>query len=186
MSKSYCTWYIQIASQSFHIKRCSTAGLMPRIVLLRDTALKTFAGKAMMNPKVCSTYKQPLVMVVEDNEDNVIIVEYLLDSLGCRAIHEIDGTKVLQIAKQCRPDVILMDIMLPETNGIDIFHQLQQDPVTSRIPVVAVTALAMIEDRELIQGAGFHSYVTKPYTLEELEQVVVYHLQQIGASYEVT
>ena len=139
-----------------------------------------------MKPKVFSTDKQPLVMVVEDNEDNVIIVEYLLDSLGCRAIYEIDGTKVFQIAKQYRPNIILMDIMLPSTNGIDIFHQLQQDPVTSPIPVVAVTALAMIEDRERIQRAGFHGYVTKPYTLEELEQVVVYHLQQVGAFYEVS
>ena len=154
---------------------------MPRIVLLRDTALKTFAGKVMMKTKVPSTDKQPLVMVVEDNEDNVIIVEYLLDSLGCRAIYEIDGTKVLQAAKQYRPNIILMDIMLPGANGIDLFHQLQQDPITSPIPVVAVTALAMIEDREHIQGAGFHGYVTKPYMLEELEQVVVYHLQQVGA-----
>ncbi len=186
MGKNYWTWYIQIASQSFHIKRCSTAGLMPRIVLLRDIQLKTFAGKAMMKPKVFSTDKQPLVMVVEDNEDNVIIVEYLLDSLGCRVIHEIDGTKVLPTVKQYRPNIIIMDIMLPGTNGIDIFHQLQQDPVTSAIPVVALTALAMIEDKECIQRAGFHGYVTKPYTLEELEQVVVYHLQQVEAFYQVT
>lgn len=126
--------------------------------------------------------QQPLVLAVEDNEDNLLVINYVIESLDYRFIGETNGVRILQIAKQYQPDLILMDIMLPDVNGIDIFCQLQQDPLTSSIPVVAVTALAMTEDWQRIQKAGFHGYITKPYMLEELENVIIKHLEPIRIS----
>lgn len=125
-----------------------------------------------------SKQQQPLVLAVEDNEDNLLIISYVLESLNCRFLGETDGIDTVKIAKQYQPSLILMDIILPHVNGIDIFYQLQQDPLTSSIPVVAMTALAMNEEIKNIQKAGFHTYITKPYMLEELENIIIQQLKQ--------
>lgn len=125
-----------------------------------------------------SVQQQPLVLAVEDNEDNILIISYILESLNCRFLGETNGIDTVKIAKQYRPDLILMDIILPDINGIDIFYQLQQDPLTSSIPVVAITALAMTEEIQKIQKAGFHACITKPYMLEELEDMIIQQLKQ--------
>ncbi|MEM7553463.1 MAG: response regulator [Cyanobacteria bacterium P01_A01_bin.84] len=124
--------------------------------------------------------KQPLILAVEDNEDNLLIIEYIVDSLNFRFIGELNGDKVLQIAQNYQPELILMDIMLPGVNGIDIFRQLKQDPLTSSIPVIAVTALAMMEDRKNIENTGFDGCIIKPYFLEDLESVILHHLQNFN------
>ncbi|MEO1375802.1 MAG: response regulator, partial [Cyanobacteria bacterium J06635_10] len=121
--------------------------------------------------------QQPLVLTVEDNEDNLLIISYVVESLGCRLLGETNGVTTLQIAKQYQPNLILMDIMLPDTNGVDIFYQLQRDPFTSSIPVVAMTALAMPREQQEIRKAGFHGYIIKPYMLEDLEHMILKHLQ---------
>ena len=108
----------------------------------------------MIIPEVSYAEKQqrPLILAVEDNEDNLLIVNYVVNSLDCKLLGKTNGIDTLQIAKKCQPDLILMDIMLPDVNGIEIFYQLQQDPLTSSIPVVAMTALAMFEEQEQIPG----------------------------------
>lgn len=120
----------------------------------------------------------PLIMAVEDNEDNLLVINYVVDSLNCRFIGEMDGANVISLVKKHQPDLVLLDIMLPNKNGIDIFKCLREDSEISSIPVIAVTALAMTEDRKRIIQAGFTEYITKPYMLEDLEYAIVRHLRQ--------
>lgn len=122
------------------------------------------------------TSELPLILAVEDNEDNLLIINYVVDSLNCRFIGEADGRKTLRIARESQPNLILLDIMLPETNGIDLFHGLKQDSSTSHIPVIAVTALARADEKKRILDAGFDAYVSKPYMLEEIEELIVSYL----------
>lgn len=122
------------------------------------------------------TSERPLILAVEDNEDNLLIINYVVDSLDCRFIGEPDGKKTLLTARESQPNLILLDIMLPETNGIELFHGLKQDSSTNHIPVIAVTALARAEERQRILEAGFDAYVSKPYMLEEIEEVICSYL----------
>ncbi|MGD1910990.1 MAG: response regulator [Rivularia sp. (in: cyanobacteria)] len=115
---------------------------------------------------------KPLILAVEDNEDNLLLIEYIAETLDCRFIGESQGSNVLARAKQYQPNIILLDIMLPDSNGFEIFANLQEDSATANIPVVALTALAMKEDKQKIEAAGFHEYVKKPYVLDELENII--------------
>ena len=120
--------------------------------------------------------ERPLILAVEDNEDNLLIINYVVDSLNCRFIGEADGKKTLLTAQKSQPDLILLDIMLPEANGIDLFHSLKQDSSTNHIPVIAVTALARVEEKQRILEAGFDAYISKPYMLEEIEELICRYL----------
>ncbi|AFY55247.1 CheY-like receiver domain-containing protein [Rivularia sp. PCC 7116] len=122
------------------------------------------------------TTELPLILAVEDNEDNLLIIDYVVDSLNCRFIGEPDGKKTLSIARKTQPNLILLDIMLPETNGIDLFHDLRQDSSTRHIPIIAVTALARAEEKQRIMEAGFDAYISKPYMLEEIEELICRYL----------
>ena len=120
-----------------------------------------------------SLQQQPLVLAVEDNEDNLLIISYVLESLNCRLLGETNGFDIVKIAKKYRPDLILMDIILPDINGIDIFYQLQREPLTSSIPVVAMTALAMTEEIQKIQKAGFHGCIILELETHKCESTIV-------------
>ncbi|MEO0837486.1 MAG: response regulator [Cyanobacteria bacterium J06643_5] len=115
----------------------------------------------------------PLVLVVEDNEDNLVLISYILESLGCKLIVQRDGgKKTVILAKKHHPDLILLDIVLPEVSGIEILKFLKEEPLTRDVPTIAVTALATKENRENIIRAGFNSYIIKPYLVEELEEMI--------------
>lgn len=118
----------------------------------------------------------PLILVVDDNEDHLLLVRYVLECLDYAFVGETDSKAALQIAKSCRPNLILLDIMLPMMSGMEIIQCLQSDPLTQDIPVIAVTALARKEDRERMLQAGFVDYISKPYMLDELETVIQRHL----------
>ncbi|MGH8001119.1 MAG: response regulator [Brasilonema sp.] len=114
----------------------------------------------------------PLILAVEDNEDNLLLLSYALESLGCKLICQKDCSTTLLVAKEYQPDLILLDILLPGVSGIDIVRSLKQEPLTSQIAAIAVTALASAEDRERILSAGFNDYISKPYMIEDLESLV--------------
>ncbi|NMG19963.1 response regulator [Brasilonema bromeliae] len=120
----------------------------------------------------------PLILAVEDNEDNLLLLSYALESLGCKLIRQNDGSTTSLVAKEYQPDLILLDILLPGISGIDIVRSLKQEPLTSHIVVIAVTALASTEDRERILSAGFNDYISKPYMIEDLEALVGRYLCQ--------
>lgn len=120
---------------------------------------------------------EPLVLVVEDDDDNLLVIRYALESFGCRFIGQSDSHAVISLAKECKPDLILMDILLPHIDGIELLHRLKQDALTCQIPVIAVTALARTEDRQNILRSGFADYISKPYMLDDLEALIRRYLQ---------
>ncbi|MCM0593744.1 MAG: response regulator [Gloeotrichia echinulata IR180] len=120
--------------------------------------------------------QQPLILAVEDHDDSLLLISYALESLGCRFICQTDSATTLLVAKEHQPDLIMLDIFLPGLSGIEVVYYLKQDPLTSHIPVVAVTALATREDRESLLKAGFNDYISKPYMIEDLETVIRRHL----------
>ena len=129
------------------------------------------ANRFSMNKN--QTSGAPLVLVVEDNEDNLVLITYILESLGCKLIFQRDGgEKTVTLAKKYHPDLILLDIVLPEVSGIEILKFLKAEPLTRNVPTIAVTALVTEENRENIIRAGFNNYIIKPYLIEELEQMI--------------
>jgi len=122
------------------------------------------------------TAKMPLILVVDDDEDNLVLMAYTLESLNCSVITAMDGETALLAARSKQPDLILLDIMLYPVDGLQILSQLKQDSRTVTIPVVAVTALAREEDKERILQAGCNDYISKPYILEEMEAMISRYL----------
>ena len=118
----------------------------------------------------------PLILAVEDNDDNLLLLSYTLESLGCRLICQQDCKDTVLVAKVYEPDLILLDILLPGFSGIDVVRCLKQEPLTKNIPAIAVTALATPEDRQRILTAGFNDYISKPYMIEDLEAIVSHYL----------
>lgn len=123
-----------------------------------------------------SRISQPLILAVDDDEDNLLLLTEVLTPLECIVITAIDGRQALELAKERQPALILLDAMLPDISGIAVVQQLKKNPQTMNIPVVAVTALARPEDRALLLLAGCNDYVSKPYMLDDIEAVIHHHL----------
>ena len=102
------------------------------------------------------------ILVVEDNPANMTLATFLLESVGHTVLPASDAESGLALARKAQPDLILMDIQLPGMDGLQATGLLKGDPVTSRIPVIALTALAMKGDEERIRGAGCDGYIAKP------------------------
>jgi len=123
------------------------------------------------------TIKPPLVLVVDDDEDNLLLMTHVLDHLGCSWITAVDGMSALQKAQTAQPALILLDILMPHMNGAEVLARLKENSKVQKIPVIAVTALANTSEREDIMLAGFDDYVSKPYMLEEVEAALERHLR---------
>jgi two-component system, cell cycle response regulator len=104
--------------------------------------------------------------VIEDNQTNLQLMAYLLSASGHKALEAHDGGEGLIKAKNERPDLILLDIHMPQMDGYEVVRRLREDCQFSKIPIVAVTALAMVGDREKILGSGFDGYIAKPIEAE--------------------
>lgn len=116
------------------------------------------------------------ILVIEDNEANLELMSYLLRAFGHTVSAARDGHAGLAQARSERPDLVLCDIQLPGIGGMVIASRIRGDPAFDRIPLVAVTALAMVGDRETILAAGFDGYLTKPITPETFVAQVEAHL----------
>jgi two-component system cell cycle response regulator DivK len=108
-----------------------------------------------------------LVLIVEDNDKNLKLVRDILQAKGYRTIEAGTGEDGVRLAAEHRPDLVLMDIQLPGINGIEALRRLRADPATAAIPVAAVTASVMQQDRRTITEAGFDAYIGKPIDLKE-------------------
>ena len=108
-----------------------------------------------------------LILIVEDNEKNLKLVRDLLQVKGYNTIEAGTAEDGIRLAGEHKPDLVLMDIHLPGMNGIEARRVLHQDPRTSSIPVVAVTASVMQQDRKQITEAGFDGYIGKPINVQE-------------------
>jgi two-component system, cell cycle response regulator DivK len=110
----------------------------------------------------------PLVLIVEDNARNMTLVRDVLGYAGYRTLEANDGERGVALARSHQPDLILMDIQLPGMDGVEALARLREDASTAAIPVVALTAFAMEEDRERFLAAGFRGYLEKPLSVREL------------------
>ncbi|MDE2446165.1 MAG: response regulator [Alphaproteobacteria bacterium] len=121
---------------------------------------------------------QKTVLVVEDNELNMKLFNDLLEAHGYNVVQTRDGLSALEIARKHMPDLILMDIQLPEVSGIEVTKWLKEDPDLKRIPVIAVTAFAMKGDEQKIREGGCEAYISKPISVVGFLQTIDKFLKQ--------
>jgi two-component system, cell cycle response regulator DivK len=112
-----------------------------------------------------SVVSSKLILIVEDNELNMKLFHDLLDAHGYTTVQTRNGREALDLARQHRPALILMDIQLPEVSGLEVTRWLKDDPELRDIPVVAVTAFAMKGDEERIRSGGCEAYISKPISV---------------------
>ena len=113
-----------------------------------------------------------LILIVEDNEKNLKLVRDVLQVKGYTTLEAVTAEDGIRLAQEHNPGLILMDIHLLGMNGIEALGVLRADPATASIPVIAVTASVMQQDRKLITDAGFDAYVGKPINLKEFLDAV--------------
>lgn len=113
-----------------------------------------------------------LILVVEDNDKNRKLVRDVLTVRGYRLLEAVTGEDGVRLAREHRPDLVLMDIQLPGIDGIEALRQLRADPALVGTPVLAVTASAMTHDRQKILAAGFDGYQSKPISVRPFLEAV--------------
>jgi CheY-like chemotaxis protein len=113
-----------------------------------------------------------LILVVEDNDKNRKLVRDVLTAKGYRLVEAETGEDGLRLAHEQRPALVLMDIQLPGIDGIEALRRLRADAATAGIPVIAVTASAMTQDRQTILAAGFDAYQSKPISIRPFVDLV--------------
>lgn len=116
--------------------------------------------------------EQPRILYVEDDPKSRLIVKKLLEKAGCRIYEAIDGKQGVEMAIKLNPDAILMDIMLPNMNGLEAAKKIRKTKEIADIPIIAITAKAMAGDREKILAAGCDEYIAKPIDLPLLLQLL--------------
>ncbi|MEM9222474.1 MAG: response regulator [Pseudomonadota bacterium] len=112
------------------------------------------------------------VLIVEDNELNMKLFHDLLEASGMTILQTRNGTDALEVAKRDKPDLIVMDIQLPEMSGLEVTEKIKSDPDLASIPVIAVTAFAMKGDEERIRAAGCEAYLSKPISIDRFISTV--------------
>lgn len=112
------------------------------------------------------------ILVVEDNDKNLKLVRDVLSFAGYEVVEARTGEQGVALAQQTLPDLVLMDLQLPGIDGMEALRRLRENPATCDVPVVAVTAFAMKEDRERTRKAGFDGYVAKPLSVRALPEQV--------------
>lgn len=115
---------------------------------------------------------KPVILAVDDDEDSLLLLSYVLEPLNCTILTETNGQSALDRAVLSKPDLILLDIVLPGINGVDCIQFLKQHPETKHVPIIAITALASSEERQQILQMGCNDYISKPYMLDELEAII--------------
>jgi two-component system, cell cycle response regulator DivK len=113
-----------------------------------------------------------LILIVEDNPKNLKLVRDTLQVKGYRTLEAGTGEEGVQVAREQHPALVLMDIQLPGISGIEAFRQLRTDATTRGIPVIAVTASVMAQERQKVMAAGFDGFQGKPISVRELLETV--------------
>jgi two-component system cell cycle response regulator DivK len=112
------------------------------------------------------------VLIVEDNELNMKLFNDLLEAHGYATVQTRSGVEAVGLARQHRPNLILMDIQLPEVSGLQVTQWLKDDPALAHIPIVAITAFAMKGDEEKIRQGGCEAYLSKPISVVKFLETV--------------
>lgn len=122
------------------------------------------------------------ILVIEDNAANLELITYLLRAFGHTVKVARDGDEGLELIGKQPPDLVICDVHLPTVNGYEVAHQMKRNPATKEIPLIAVTALAMMGDRDKVLSAGFDGYISKPISAETFVQQVERFLGLEGQS----
>lgn len=112
------------------------------------------------------------ILIVEDNELNMKLFHDLLEAQGYDTVQTKDGREALKLAREHRPDLVLMDIQLPEVSGLEVTKWIKEDDDLKSIPVIAVTAFAMKGDEEKIRQGGCEAYIAKPILVTQFLETV--------------
>ena len=123
----------------------------------------------------------PRVLYIEDNEQNLYLVTFILEAKGYEVFQARSGEEGLSLAEQCDPELILLDIQLPEMDGYEIARRLRRNPGLAKIPLVAVTSYAMAGDREKALASGCDGYIEKPINPETFVAQIEHHLGEKDA-----
>ena len=115
------------------------------------------------------------ILVVEDNDKNAKLVRDVLQASGYLVFEATSAARGIELAVECSPDLVLMDIQLPDVDGVEALRRLRTDDRTAAVPVIALTAQAMRGDREQFIEDGFDDYVSKPVNVVELVASVRRH-----------
>lgn len=110
---------------------------------------------------------EQVILIVEDNARNLKLARDILNHVGYRTLEAENAEDGLALARAERPDLVLMDVQLPGMDGVEALGRLKTDPLTADIPVVALTAFAMRDDRDRLLAAGFDAYLEKPLNVGE-------------------
>jgi CheY-like chemotaxis protein len=102
------------------------------------------------------------ILIIEDNEQNLYLATFLLEKNGHEIVQARNGREGIALAARVRPDLILLDIQLPEMDGYTVARELRKNPALKGVPIVAVTSYAMVGDRERVLAAGCNAYIEKP------------------------
>ncbi len=112
------------------------------------------------------------ILIVEDNEKNMKLARDILRAKGYAVLEAVNGLDGVKLALEHKPDLVLMDIQLPDINGIEAFERIRADATTAHVPVVAFTASVTVNDRSRIGDAGFDGFLGKPINLKEFLETV--------------
>jgi CheY-like chemotaxis protein len=115
-----------------------------------------------------SQSKVPVVLVVDDDEQNLELLQVYLEDLECETVPALDGPAALETIKKRKPDLILLDVMMPKMSGFEVCRRIKNDPRTSDIPVIMVTALNEFRDIERGIDSGTDDFISKPVNKLEL------------------
>ena len=118
----------------------------------------------------------PSVLAVDDDQDNLYLIRYISEALNFKCYGVNDSRKALDLAIEKSPQLILLDIVMPNMSGFEIIKQLKSNLFTENIPVIAITGLTSLAHQAKIKSAGFNEYISKPFLLEELEEKLVKYL----------
>lgn len=116
------------------------------------------------------------ILIAEDHPDSLLLMCYLLEAHGYAALTATDGEIALALTRKHRPDLIVCDLQMPRLDGYEVARQLKLDPELKHIPLIAVTAYAMLGDREKVLAAGFDGYFSKPIDTDRFVSELELHL----------
>jgi len=146
---------------------------VPKVALSSEAIAsnQTNATVQLESPKPNNS-QSPLILIAEDNEANVMTVSSYLSARGYRILLAKNGEEAISIALSAKPELILMDVQMPVMDGLEAMKQIRQIPSLVNIPIIALTALAMTDDREICIAAGANEYLAKPVKLSQLTNTI--------------
>jgi hypothetical protein len=119
-----------------------------------------------------------VILLAEDNDANVRTISSYLKAKGYQLIFAKDGEEAIALAQSAQPDLILMDIQMPKLDGLEAIKQIRLAPLSASIPIIALTAFAMVNDRDRCLAAGANDYLSKPVKMKQLVTTIQQLLEQ--------